>query len=114
MGTVWGVQGQEEELDQSRKNPDAMQQLEVSGWEVGSQCPPLLRVGCNFLHGGPVPGGGWPWRLRGHLAGWEESPREMGRGLNQSHENGKIGMGLGTISQVADGVTSRYQTGFYQ
>ena len=72
-------------------------------WEgVGSQCPPLLRVGCDFLHGGPVPGGGWPWRLGGHLGGWDEGPREMGRGLNQRHENGRVGMGLGTTPQVAE------------
>ena len=80
---------------------------EVSGWEVRSWSPPLLRVGCSFLHGGPVHGGGWPWRLGGHLGGWEESPCEMGRVLSQSHEKGKVGVGLGTISQVADGMKSR-------
>ena len=54
-----------------------------------------------------VPGGGWPWRLGGHLGGCEESPCETGRGLSQSHEKGKVGVGLGTISQVADGMKSR-------
>ena len=43
-----------------------------------------------------------PWRLGGHLGGWDESPREMGMGLNQSHENGRVVMGLGTIAQVAE------------
>ena len=65
-----------------------------------------------------MPGGGWPWRLGGHLGGWDESPRETGRGLNQSPENGKVGVGVGTVPQGAGcgmgGVKTRYQTGLYQ
>lgn len=53
----------------------------VGGLWVGSEklVPTSAKGWMQFLHGGPVPGGGWPWRLGGHLGGWEESPCERDR-----------------------------------